>query len=131
MLTAYAIIWFKRETINIVDVVNVVNSKCSGYHYCKIYLSKPELRFCPGLNPPCGVLEIRDGEGHWQWSQLEIRLNFFRRSTIPENQFINIHYHHGRYVLIMSHTRFRVILHSLVAWMSRNSLLKTDTISEV
>ena len=35
------------------------------------------------------------------------------------------------YVLIMSRTRFRVNLHSLVAWMSRNFLLERGTISEV
>ena len=33
--------------------------------------------------------------------------------------------------LIMSHTCFRVNLHSVVSWMSRNSLLETDAISEV
>ena len=35
------------------------------------------------------------------------------------------------YVLIISHARFRVNLHSAVAWMSRNSVIKTDAISEV
>ena len=35
------------------------------------------------------------------------------------------------YVIIMSHTHCRVNLHSTVAWMSRNSLLKTGSISEV
>ena len=35
------------------------------------------------------------------------------------------------YVLIMSRAHFRVNPHSIVAWVSRNSLLKTDTISEV
>ena len=34
-------------------------------------------------------------------------------------------------VFIMSHTHFRVNLHSVVAWMWRNSLLETDAISEV
>ena len=34
--------------------------------------------------------EIRDGEDLRQWSQLEIRLNAFRRSTIPQKQFIII-----------------------------------------
>ena len=34
-------------------------------------------------------------------------------------------------VLIMSHTCFRVNPHSIVAWMSRNSLLETGAISEV
>ena len=35
------------------------------------------------------------------------------------------------YAVIMSHPRFRVNPHSIVAWMSRNSLLETGTISEV
>ena len=35
------------------------------------------------------------------------------------------------YVLIMSCTRFRVIPHSIVAWMSRNSLLEIGVKSEV
>ena len=33
------------------------------------------------------------------------------------------------YVFIMSRTRFRLNPHSIVTWMSRNSLLKTGTIS--
>ena len=35
------------------------------------------------------------------------------------------------YVLVMSRMRFRVNLHSIVAWMSRNSLLETGAISEI
>ena len=35
------------------------------------------------------------------------------------------------YVIIMSRTRFRVNPHSIVAWMSRNSLLKAGARSEV
>ena len=31
------------------------------------------------------------------------------------------------YVLMMSRTHFRVNLHSIVAWMSRNSLLEAGT----
>ena len=38
--------------------------------------------------------------------------------------------YHCLYVLIMSSTHFRVNLHSIVAWMSRNFLLETGTISE-
>ena len=38
-------------------------------------------------NPARGVSENRDGEDLWQWSQLEIKLNAFRRSTIPKKQF--------------------------------------------
>ena len=30
--------------------------------------TKPELKFCAGSNPACGVSEIRNGEDLWQWS---------------------------------------------------------------
>ena len=56
----------------------------------QLHSTKPELRFYAGLNPARGVSEIRDGENLWQWSRLEIRLNAFRRSTIPQKQFIII-----------------------------------------
>ena len=56
----------------------------------QLHSSKSELRFCAGSNPAQGVSEIRDGEDLWQWSQLEIRLNTFYRSTIPQQQFIII-----------------------------------------
>ena len=54
----------------------------------RLHSTKPELRFCAGWNPAPGVSEIPDGEDLWQWSWLEIRLNAFRRSTIPHKQFI-------------------------------------------
>ena len=43
----------------------------------KLHSTKPELRFCAGSNPARGV-------------SLEIRLIAFRRSTIPQKQFIII-----------------------------------------
>ena len=58
------------------DVVVITN--------VQLHSTKLELRFCAGSNPACDVLEIRDGEDLWQWSRLEIRLNSFRRSTIPQ-----------------------------------------------
>ena len=36
------------------------------------------------------VSEIRDGEDLWQWSWLEIRLNAFHQSTIPQKQYIQV-----------------------------------------
>ena len=36
------------------------------------------------------LLEIHDGEDLWQWPRVEIRLNTFPRSTIPQKQFIII-----------------------------------------
>ena len=56
----------------------------------KLHSTKPELTFCVGLDTARGVSEIRDGEDLWQWSRLEIRLNAFRRSTIPQKQFVII-----------------------------------------
>ena len=50
----------------------------------QLHSTKLKLRFYAGLNPFPGVSEIRDGEDLWQWSGLEIRLNVFRRSTIPQ-----------------------------------------------
>ena len=46
--------------------------------------------FCAGSNPDRDVSDIYDGENLWQWFRLEIRLNAFRRSTIPQKQFIII-----------------------------------------
>ena len=45
---------------------------------------------CPSSNPIHGLSEIRDGEDLWQWSLLEIRLNAFCWSIIPQKQFIII-----------------------------------------
>ena len=55
-----------------------------------IHSTKPELRFCAGSNSACGMLEICDAEDLWHWSRLEIMLNAFRWSTIPQKQFIII-----------------------------------------
>ena len=43
-----------------------------------------------------GRPKIRDGEDLWPWSRLEIRINVFRPSDIPQKQFnimIIIHHH--------------------------------------
>ena len=61
-----------------------------GITTAQLHSTKPEIRFCSGSKPHRGVLEIRDGEDLWQWSQLKIRLNIFCRSTIPQKQFIII-----------------------------------------
>ena len=51
----------------------------------QLHSIKPELGFCTGSNPSCGMSVIRDGEDLWQWSQLEIRLHAFRQSTYHKN----------------------------------------------
>ena len=56
----------------------------------QFYSTKPELKLCAGSNHARVVMEINDDEYLWQWSRLEIRLNAFRRSTIPQKQFITI-----------------------------------------
>ena len=50
--------------------------------------------------------------------------------TFPIDLFVE-EAHHWLYVIIMLSTPFRVNLHFIIAWMPRNSLLKTDAISEV
>ena len=50
----------------------------------QLHSSESGLRFCAGSNPARRVSEIHDGEDLWQWSRMEIRLNAFRRSTIPQ-----------------------------------------------
>ena len=56
----------------------------------QLHLIKPQFRFSAGSNPARSVSEIRDGEDLWQWSSLNVKLNAFRRSTIPQKQFIII-----------------------------------------
>ena len=60
---------------------------CSGSW---LHSTKPELRFCAGSNPTCGMSQIWDGEDLWKLSQLEIWPKAFRWLTIPQKQFINI-----------------------------------------
>ena len=55
-------------------------------HY-KILLIISKKMFCTGLNPACTLSEICDGEDLWQCLQLEIRLNAFHLSAIPQKQF--------------------------------------------
>ena len=69
------------------------HAECSGYVVvvvttAQLHSTKPEPRFCAGSNPVRGVSEIRDGDDLWKWPRLEIRLNAFLRSTIPQKQFI-------------------------------------------
>ena len=62
-----------------------------------------ELRFCPSSNSARGVSEIRDGEDLRQWSRLEIRVNAFRWSTIPQKQsiiIISLAYIISRFLLV-------------------------------
>ena len=53
-------------------------------------LTNPELKFYRCSNPARDVSEICDGENLLEWSQLEVRLNTFRQSTIPQKQVIII-----------------------------------------
>ena len=71
-----------KQYVNIKNVVVITTGQ--------LHSTKPELRFCAGSNPARNVSEICDGEDLWQWSRLEIRLNAFRRSIIPQKQFIII-----------------------------------------
>ena len=72
----------------------------------------------------------------WVWDSVATREVPVKKKVdmkcIQVNVFKNIARMTRRlYVHIMSHKRFRVNLHSVVAWMSTISLLETDAISEV
>ena len=66
----------------------------------QLHSSKPELRFSAGSNQARGVSEIRDSQDLWQWSRLEIRLNAFRRLTMPQKPVnsIQIIFLHWKYL---------------------------------
>ena len=81
---------YSSITINITK--NLYNWRCGVVVIAtaQLHSTKPELRFCAGPNLVCGMPKIRDGEDLCQWPRLEIRLNAFCRSTIPQKQFITI-----------------------------------------
>ena len=61
----------------------------------QLHSKKLELRSCAGSKSACGVTKTPDGKDLCEWSGLEIRLNAFRRSSIPQkNQFNSIHPSH-------------------------------------
>lgn len=70
--------------------INIAVPWCSGYQYCRTYLTKPEITFCAVSDPARDVLKVCDGENPWQWSRLKMRPNASGRSTISQKQFIII-----------------------------------------
>ena len=55
-----------------------------------LHSTKPELRLCTSSNSARCVSDICDNENLRQWSRLDLRLNAFRLSTIPQEQIIII-----------------------------------------
>ena len=74
------------------------STKADQYSSCSVVIintvqlhpTKTELKFYAGSNSACSVSKIRHSEDLPQWSRLEVRLNTFRPSTIPQKQFIII-----------------------------------------
>ena len=97
----------------------------------QLHSTKPELRFCTGSNPACGVSEIRNGKNLWQWSQLEMRLNTFRRSTIPPKQFImQLNYSHLKILKLKIHSLFLVTLFCVhITWWQHFTTLAIHVFS--
>ena len=56
---------------------------------------------------------------------------FISNAITQRPSSVNTSFSNWLYLLIMSRTRFRVNPHSIVAWMSRNSLLKAGAKSEL
>ena len=62
---------------------------CSGYHYCTTSFNKAWTQVLRRFKPSSRRIgDSCDGEDLRKWSRLEIRLIAFRRSTIPQKQFI-------------------------------------------
>ena len=68
---------------------------------------------------------------HFYWYQMNT--NYVTKLMTPKPTFPQLKKNKSKwlYVLVMSRTRFRVNPHSIVAWMSRNSLLEAGAKSEV
>ena len=80
---------FKKGTISravfrTLSILKIVVPRCSAYHYCTSSFNKVWTQALRRFKSCLGRVDL------WQWSQLEIRLNVFRRSTIPQKQFIII-----------------------------------------
>ena len=70
--------------------MDVCMKRCCGVvviTIAQLYSTKPELSFCAVSNLARSMSDIRDGEDLCQWFWLEIMLNAFRWSTIPQKQF--------------------------------------------
>ena len=81
----------------------------------QLHSTNLELRLSAGSNPARSVSEICDGEDLRQWSRQEIRLNVFRRLTIPQKQFFII-------IIIIIKTITVKILKSLIINIEFESL---------
>ena len=78
-------------------------SKVAGHSSTNLFKKRLHLR----LFPACCMSEICNGEDLWQWSRLEIRLNAFCLSAIPQKQMI----------IIMNSKKLRIpILSSTSGW---------------
>ena len=89
----------------------------------QLHSTNPELSFWKGSNPIHVVLEIRDVEDLWQWSQLEIRLNTFRRLIIPQTQFIIITISKG---VVSKYNMPQRPKYKLNRFFTRTSCIKND-----
>ena len=99
-----------RTRPNLLTLTNVRRRDVVVITTAQLHSTKSELRFCAGSNPARGVSEISDGEDLWQCSWLEIRLNTFRQSTIPQKQFIIF--------IIIIITLFTSLVQSLIQGMA-------------
>ena len=66
------------------------NFSCTAFStIALLHSTKPELKFCAGLNPSRGV-EVYDDEILWKQSRSETMLNAFHRPAILHKQFFII-----------------------------------------
>ena len=71
-------------------MVTIMNASGAVVCWLSLLHNFIQLSLNAGSNPDLVVSEIHNGEDLRQWSHLEIRLNAFRLSTLPQKQFIII-----------------------------------------
>ena len=92
------------------------NFSCTAFStIALLHSTKPELKFCAGLNPSRGV-EVYDDEILWKQSRPETMLNAFHRPTIYHYQHhFRHHYHrHHHQLLTDIYCLLRYLLYSNV-----------------
>ena len=125
-------------------LICTVHLTICSYHITYLFQSVSTLYSCLNVNKLCArsrheIWSLSDCNRTWAHNHLVRKwiLNHLAKLTLQFFQMIELccEYLSVRciwlYVLVMSCMCFRVNPHSIVAWMSRNSLLEAGTKSEV
>ena len=132
----YWVLWAWLATHIYNDSINLKKPWCLSVGKKSTSTFTFSLRYCKDIAKLIFWVFWSCFNSHTQCDNINLQKTFVfiyreKINYIP-NVFLDILQRYAKlYVLIISRTHFRVNPHSIVAWMSRNSLLKADTKSEV